>query len=424
MNHSLLRKRAQARLRQKDFRPPEKPGQASDEIIHELHTYQAALEIQNEDLREMQVELEESRSRYVELYEHAPVGYFSFDRKGIITSVNLTGADMLQRARGELLKDSIYNYIPVQERDNLYLHLRKTFAGKTKQELDIPMQRNGSGTFYANLTSLPVLDKEGNVVELRTTVIDITERKKQEKEISKLNSELMRSNEDLLHFAFIVSHDLQEPLRTVSSFVQLVERRYDEMLDDKGHVFMHHIVEGTEHMQNLLQDLLSFSRIGGNKLARRNVSLEEILKQVEDVLARQIEENGAEIISGQLPVIYGDGIMLSTLLQNLIGNSLKYRSEAPPRIHVSAEPYKDKWVICVRDNGIGIDQQYAEQIFLIFQRLHQRGKYSGTGIGLAICKRIVERHGGDIWVESTPGKGAAFCFSLPQRQMELHDQAT
>jgi PAS domain S-box-containing protein len=287
---------------------------------------------------------------------------------------------------------------------------------------------------YFLVTTTPLYDEEGNLTRSIYVARDITEQKRTEKIINNLNRELhrsliqlenvnenlTRSNEDLLHFASIVSHDLQEPLRTVASFVQLIRRRYEPKLDQKGLVFMDHILSGTNYMQRLLNDLLAFSRVGGGELVLKPVDLEDVLRETLGKLNKKIRETRAEVTSGTLPVVYGDDLQLSALLQNLLTNALKYRSEDPPQIYVSAQHRENEWMICVQDNGIGIDPKHADHIFLIFQRLHLRDEYEGTGIGLAICKKIVERHGGRIWVESVPGQGATFCFSLPEPEESDH----
>jgi PAS domain S-box-containing protein len=279
---------------------------------------------------------------------------------------------------------------------------------------------------YFLVTTTPLLG-DTDSIKIIHVARDITEQKKAEERIKFLNMELQisldeleavnenlqRSNEDLQHFASIVSHDLQEPLRTISSFVQLVARRYEDRLDEKGVVFMQHIIEGTVHMQRLLNDLLDYSRVGGGDLTYKKVILETVVKDIKRKLDRKIKENRAEISSSDLPEVYGDEMQLFTLLQNLISNALKYRSKDSPRIKITAQRQDNKWIIGVQDNGIGFEQKYAEQIFLIFQRLHLRKEYEGTGIGLAICKKIVERHGGRIWAESEPDRGTTIYFSLP-----------
>jgi len=283
------------------------------------------------------------------------------------------------------------------------------------------------------VTTTPLFDAAGEMIGSVHVSRDITERKKAEARISALNAELQesvvqleevnqeleRSNQDLQQFAYITSHDLQAPLHTVTSFLQLLERRYRGRLDDKAEAYINYAVEGTTYMQRLLVDLLGFSRVGGGKLLLRSVPLGAVIDTVVLNLRQAIIDQRAEVVAeGELPVVIADESQMLHLLQNLIANALKFHGAAPPRVAVFAERRDDEWVVCVRDNGIGIDPRHAERIFLIFQRLHKREEYGGTGIGLAICKKIVERHGGRIWVESTPGQGATFCFSLPVRSEE------
>ncbi len=225
--------------------------------------------------------------------------------------------------------------------------------------------------------------------------------------------ELARSNADLEQFAYVASHDLQEPLRMVASYTQLLQRRYRDRLDDDANEFISFAVDGATRMQRLINDLLAYSRVGtrGNDLVPTdaNAALQDVLTDLE-MTAR---ESGAEMSVDPLPTVRADPVQLRQLFQNLIGNAIKFHGEQPPRVHVSAERQGEQWRFVVRDNGIGIAPEYAERIFVIFQRLHNRAEYPGTGIGLAICKKIVERHGGRIWLESTPGQGSAFSFTLP-----------
>jgi len=280
------------------------------------------------------------------------------------------------------------------------------------------------------VSTTPLFDDLGNIMATVHVARDITERKEAEqqiltlnknlqrsiRELAIMNQELQRSNDDLQQYAYIISHDLQEPLRTISSFLQLLRRRYQGALDDKADIYIDYTIDGASHMQGLLQDLLLFSRLGGGSLNIQTVSLESVVQKTMMNLKRAIEESGAEIQFTPLPAVDADESQLAHVFQNLIANAIKFHGENPPRVHISAERENGEWVVCVRDNGIGIDPQYAERIFLIFQRLHRRGEYSGTGIGLAICRKIVERHGGRIWVESSPGEGAAFYFALPAKK--------
>jgi light-regulated signal transduction histidine kinase (bacteriophytochrome) len=235
--------------------------------------------------------------------------------------------------------------------------------------------------------------------------------------LAELAQELARSNADLEHFAYAASHDLQEPLRMVSSYVQLLARRYQGELDADADEFIAFAVDGAKRMQLLINDLLAYSRVGTRGKEFGPTDCEVVLQQALANLRVAIKENAAVVTHGPLPTLKADDSQLVQLLQNLIGNAIKFRNENAPEIHISADCVDDEsnWLFSVRDNGIGIAPQYAERIFVIFQRLHTREEHPGTGIGLAICKKIVERHGGRIWVESEPGKGSKFCFTLPAR---------
>jgi PAS domain S-box-containing protein len=230
--------------------------------------------------------------------------------------------------------------------------------------------------------------------------------------VKQRTDELERSNKDLQQFAYVASHDLQEPLRIIAGYTQLIQQRYKDKLDEDANQFIAFTVESTVRMQNLINDLLSYSRLETRGEAFEPVDCQAVLDEVIHTLRMTIEESGAVIKYGKLPTISADRTQLFQLFQNLIGNAIKFRSDKPPRIHIAAEPQDGRWLFSIKDNGIGIDPKYSERIFVIFQRLHSREKYPGTGIGLAICKKIVERHGGRIWVESQPGKGATFYFII------------
>ena len=244
------------------------------------------------------------------------------------------------------------------------------------------------------------------------------ERVKAEEEIKRYTRELERSNKELQQFAYVASHDLQEPLRMVGSFLQLLERRYGPQLDSNAKDFIHYAVDGAVRMQALINDLLEYSRVGTRGKPFEEVNLNEIVSLAKNYLNVAIKENKAAITCKRLPKIYGDGTQLTQVFQNLIGNAIKFHGEKSPEITISSVRNNGNYEIKVTDNGIGIDPQYKDKIFLIFQRLHNREDYPGTGIGLAICKRIIERHGGVIWVESEVGAGATFHFSIPARKRE------
>jgi PAS domain S-box-containing protein len=243
--------------------------------------------------------------------------------------------------------------------------------------------------------------------------IDIGERKRVERDLQQRTDDLVQSNAELEQFAYVASHDLQEPLRAVASYAQLLERRYAGRLDEEADKYIGRLIGGVARMQRLIQDLFAYSRVGRSADTRSLVDCGVLLEQVVEDLAAAVAESGAEITWDELPVLRVDPRQMRQLLQNLIGNALKFRAEAPPRVHVAAEREGDDFVFSVLDNGIGIEPEYFERIFVIFQRLHSRRAYEGTGLGLALCKKIVEGHGGRIWVESEPGKGSTFSFRLP-----------
>jgi two-component system, chemotaxis family, sensor kinase Cph1 len=275
---------------------------------------------------------------------------------------------------------------------------------------------------WVSTTKEALRDRSGKIIGTFVISRDITARKRAEEALEDQARELKRSNTELEQFAYVASHDLQEPLRMVASYTQLLGRRYRGKLDHEADEFISYAVEGATRMQVLINDLLAYSRVGtrGKPFALMNCN--EVLARTLANLKIAIEESGGKVTHDNLPQIMADGTQLTQLFQNLIGNALKFRSpEGRPEIHISAVLRASnagrsgfEWLFAVRDNGIGVEARYYERIFIIFQRLHTREQYPGTGIGLAVCKKIVERHGGAIWVESTPGKGSTFYFTAPK----------
>lgn len=266
---------------------------------------------------------------------------------------------------------------------------------------------------------------------------EIWEREHALRERQKAQAELERSNAELRQFAYIASHDLQEPLRTVTSFVQLLARRYSDQLDSNAKEYIDYIVDGTQRMRELIQALLDYSRLGRSNREFEPTDCNQILHSTLQRLEQAIAESHAVITADPLPTILADPVQLGQLLQNLLENAIKYRRAVPPQIHIRVRPqsapvqrddppeapdaavdFSQDWLFSIQDNGIGIQSDYFERIFMIFQRLHTRNEYPGTGIGLALCQKIVERHGGQIWVESQPGQGSTFCFTLSSDRTE------
>jgi signal transduction histidine kinase len=248
-------------------------------------------------------------------------------------------------------------------------------------------------------------------------------RRQAEKDLAKKAEELVRSNADLEQFAYVASHDLQEPLRMVTAYTQLLAERYRGKLDDNADKFIGYASEGALRMQVLIQDLLAFSRVGRKEAAGGSVDCELVMKEVLQTLASAIQESGAVVTYANLPAVWADRTQVAQVFQNLIGNAIKFRGKEPSLISVQAEESDRQWLFSVIDNGIGIAPENAENIFVVFQRLHARTEYPGNGIGLAICKKIIERYGGRIWVESQAGSGSIFKFTLPLRGPDATEEA-
>ena len=278
--------------------------------------------------------------------------------------------------------------------------------------------RRADGEYRWHLTRVRAMrDEEGKILMWIGSNTDIHEQKEREEA-------LRRANDDLQQFAYSASHDLQEPIRNVTIYSEIVGRRYKGVLDADGQQFLGFLTEGGRRMAMLINDLLAYTRAGA---ADVDVSLQDsdtVLQRTLAGLAEAIRESGATVTHGALPRIYIGEAHLQQVLQNLISNAIKYRAEEPPKIHVSATNVGAAWQFSVKDNGIGIDPQYKEKIFGVFKRLHRDQKYSGTGVGLAICQRVVERYGGRIWVESSVGHGATFHFTVPRYAGRLQRAAT
>ena len=291
--------------------------------------------------------------------------------------------------------------------------LSEFLAGDTLQFEDEFRLRRRDGRYRWILSrGVATRNASGRPLRLSGSHVDITDRKRAQEQLERYAADLARSNADLQQFAYVASHDLQEPLRMVASYVQLLAKRYGGKLDSDAQDFINFAVDGSLRMQALINDLLSFSRAGVQNIDAAPVDLDAVIDDVRQNLEIAIHESNATISAQPLPTVRGDRTQFTQLFQNLIGNAIKFRGSLAPHVRIEAEKIVDGWRFAVKDNGIGLDASYSEQIFMVFKRLHARGKYPGTGIGLAICKRIVERYGGRIWVESSPGSGSAFNFTI------------
>jgi len=290
--------------------------------------------------------------------------------------------------------------------------IRQAIRQGTEGKAELRNYRKDGSLFWNELYIAPVKDHQGRLTHFIGIQTDVTQRKHQETELAHKTRELAESNAELQQFAYVASHDLQEPLRMVASYTQLLGKRYQGKLDKDADEFIGYAVDGATRMQRLIRDLLEYSRVGAENKSFEPTDCELVFRQVLDNLSASIRERHAEVTHDPLPTVHANPTHLMQLFQNLIGNALKFQGDAPARIHVGVRALPDGWEFSVRDNGVGMPADQLGRIFSIFQRLHGQSEYPGTGIGLAICKRIVEKYGGKIRVESEPGTGSIFFFTL------------
>jgi PAS domain S-box-containing protein len=354
----------------------------------------------------------EERSR--QLFDDAPIAYHEANTSGVIVRVNHAECRLLGCGAGEILGRRVWDFVvPAQvEKRRALFQAAVEASNQRMEDSEWEICRRNGDTVLVRLQQNQVRDSRGAVAGLRCTMLDITELRRQEELLKRQAADLARSNAELEQFAYVASHDLQEPLRMVASFTQLLAKRYAGKLDAKADEYIKYTVDGAKRMQQLIADLLALSRVGTKGGEFRDVPLAEVMSDVLLNLGPAMQESGAAVVHDSLPTVFADPGQMTQLLQNLIGNAIKFRDTKLPLVRISAEEAGDDWTVSVRDNGIGIAPEHAERVFQIFQRLHTRDQYPGTGIGLAVCKKIVERHGGKIWLDSTPGDGTTFYFTL------------
>jgi PAS domain S-box-containing protein len=366
--------------------------------------------------------LAQMEGRYRGLLEAAPDAMVVVNQGGEIVLLNLQAEKQFGYRRDELVGQKVKNIIPEGFAERLVADALRTTEDALAQQMgtgiELTGRRKNGSEFPIEIMLSPLESAEGILVT--AAIRDITMRRKAEAHLVNNVEELKRSNEELGQFAYLASHDLQEPLRMVASYTQLLSRKYKGKLDSNADEYISFAVDGASRMQRLIQDLLTYSRVGTKGKDLLETSSEQALQQALLNLRGAIEESGAVVTHDALPTVLADEMQLIQLFQNLVGNAIKYQSSGVPQVHVSAALNDDKkWIFSVKDNGLGIDSQYFEKIFGMFQRLHKREEFAGTGIGLAICKKIVERHGGSISVESQPGKGSTFRFALAESERKL-----
>lgn len=371
------------------------------------------------DRKKTEDALHRSESLLRAVIEGTTDAVFVKDTQGRYLLINTAGANLVGKTVAAILGQNDTALFSPDTAQGIMAHDQLLMKSRQIQTFEEEGEAAGVRRVYL-ATKGPYLDGHGNLLGLVGISRDISERKQIAKLLAQHAADLARSNADLEQFAYAASHDLQEPLRMISSYLELLAQRYQGQLDGTAQRWMTYAVDGAAHMRRLISDLLDYSRVGRLGRPFTTTDCGQTLRTVLSNLQRLIAETGAVVEMDALPVLQADPSQLTQLFQNLLENAIKYRSDHPPRLRVAAQRQQSGWLFSVKDNGIGIAPEYAERIFLIFQRLHTRAEYPGTGIGLAICQRIVERHGGRIWVESQVGQGATFYFLLPVESEDSH----
>ena len=399
----------------KIFERYSKPQKIGDSVVGRVWSFRDVTERKLAEEAKIASEI-----RYRRLFETAQDGILILDADtGQIVEVNPFLIEMLGFSRDQFLGKKLWEIglfkDIVANKENFEELQRKEYIRYEDMPIETADGQRIAVEFLSNVYTV------NNKKVIQCNIRDITVRKKLEEDLVIKAAELVRSNIELQQFAYVASHDLQEPLRAISGFTELLVKRYHGKIDEKADKYLDFITEGTLRMQQMIQDLLTYSRVQTQEhkyvLTDSNTSLDLALSDLQVAT----KEHHAVITNDPLPTIYADQEQITKMFQNLIGNAIKFHKPGvAPNIHISAKQDEKSWIFSVSDNGIGIDPQYADRIFKIFQRLHTRDEYPGTGIGLAICKRIAEQHGGTIWIESVPGSGSTFYFTIPKRKKETN----
>ncbi len=364
--------------------------------------------------RGLRKSLASSQQRYLALYDQSPVMLHSTGRDGSLVSASKFWLKRMGYSREEVLDRPLTDFLTERSKDYAISEVTPRFQ-RDGEITDVEYQfvtKDGE-VFDALVSAIKEPDLGDQVPRSLAVVRDITEQRRSDQALAHSMAELRRSNDDLQQFAYVASHDLQEPLRMVASYCELLERRFADKLGEDGRTFIAFAVDGARRMQSLINDLLKYSRVNSQGYNLTPVNLNKVIDAVKRDLRVFIEERGAQVAVGSLPTIQADEEKIRAALQNLIHNAIKFNRSTPPKVEIKAEPDDDHWRLIVSDNGIGLDLQHAERIFDVFQRLHTRDEFPGTGIGLAIVKRTIEGHGGAVSVTGEPGHGSVFTLTMP-----------
>ena len=410
-----------------------------EEEVRKSRAMASILEDLRQERKQLRAEMKRSKqlSEIVDSAEDAIIGK---RLDGIVTSWNRGAERMYGYSYEEMVGQSISRLLPADREAEMTDLLERLRRGESTRQFETVRVTKGGEKRDVALTVSPIYDSEGRPEAASTIAHDIGQRKRLEEALRRANEKLehrvevrtaalqranqslVASNMELQQFAYVASHDLQTPLRAIAGFAHFLESDYKEQLDDRAQDYIERIVQGAKRMQRLINDLLAFSRVESRAVPFEPVNLNEAFDDAIEMLRVSIEDTRAEVTRGDLPVVAADRGQITQLFQNLVGNAIKYHGEHPARVDARAERDGAGWRIAVRDEGIGIAREHQAKIFQIFKRLHTQTAYPGTGIGLAVCRRIVDRHGGRIWVESEEGQGSTFSFTIPDSRDNRQDQ--
>ncbi len=370
----------------------------------------------------------DSERHFQSWFEDAPIACHEVDRDGIVLCVNQAECELFGFQREEMIGRHIWDFMAAEDREKTKAGLLQRIADEQPLvPLEREYKRSDGSSVVMEIHQKRVRDASGRAIGLRTFLLDITQRKRAEQTLQQQAEKLARSNAELEQFAYVASHDLQEPLRKIQAFGDRIKTKCAAGIGEEGADYLTRMQNAAARMQVLIQDLLSLSRVASQAKPFAPVDLSEVVRTVVSDLEMRVQDTGGRVDVGALPVIHGDRGQMAQLFQNLIGNGLKFRKPGEePVVTVHSEFLTvqqggaNVWQIVVQDNGIGFDEKYRDRIFQIFQRLHGRNEYEGTGIGLAICRKIVDRHGGSITANSSPGAGAKFVITLPHLALGDH----
>ncbi len=373
------------------------------------------------DRQSLEQKLRDSERHFQSWFHDAPVACHEVDRDGLLLSVNQAECELFGFSAEEMIGRPVWDFMASEDREKTRTGLLQRIADEQPLvPLEREYKRRDGTSVIMEIHQKRIRDAAGRPTGLRTFLLDITQRKRAEAALVEQADKLARSNAELEQFAYVASHDLQEPLRKIQAFGDRLKTKYESGLGPEGLDYLTRMQNAASRMQMLIQDLLSLSRVASNSKPFTSVDLGDVVRTVVSDLEMRIQDAGANVAIGELPVIFGDRGQMAQLFQNLIGNGIKFRKpDGSPVVKIESQPNTlatgaAGWQITVEDNGIGFDEKYRDRIFQIFQRLHGRNEYEGTGIGLAICRKIVDRHGGALTANSSPGAGARFVIALPR----------